>query len=228
MRTSLSIGIAAFAALAFAGTAEAGHFTGWYGGLEGGVSTISNESVGNDTDDGFWAGGFPPTDSSFKTGWGVFGKVGWAWPMFHLEGELGYRSNDLDKFNVQGTDYTGGGSVHEFSQMINLLYTPSLTDKIDLSLGAGIGGDYINYKNNSGWHTVPISDNDYVFAWQLLAGLSWHMGMCGSMDCDLQLNYRYFRAESPEFTSVDGGGHLHNDTYDQLDKHTVTIGIVFH
>ena len=97
-----------------------------------------------------------------------------------------------------------------------------------LQLGLGIGGDSINYKNDSGWHTVAIHDSDYVFAWQLIAGLSWHMGTCGPWQCDLALNYRYFRAESPEFTEIDGSGDLHNDTYDRFDKHTVTIGFVFH
>src|SRR5262249_48752370 len=145
MQTKIAIGIAAVAAFALAGTANAGHFTGFYVGLEGGWSNLSDEDVSNDTIDPIWPN-YSPTTATFDNGWGAFIKGGFAFPGAppqRLELELGYRSNDLDVFTVQGTDYNGGGEVKEFSQMLNLIWVPSLSDRLDLQLGVGVGGDAI-------------------------------------------------------------------------------------
>jgi len=217
--------VGSVASLGFAGTAQATHFTGWYAGIEGGINSISDAKVGNDTIDPFWGGGFAPTVAKFGAGGAVLGTAGWSWPTFRVEGELGYRWNDLNDFLVFGTNYTGGGKLNEFSTMINFLWNPALSSTVDFSLGAGLGGDSINYKNDSGWHTVPIHDTDFVFAWQLIAGLSYHVP---ALSGDLFVNYRYFNADSPTFTEYDGASRLHDDSYEDLHKHTFTIGIRFH
>jgi len=209
--------------LQFASVAQATHFTGWYVGLEFGGNWIANTNVSNDTIDPIWGGGFPPTVAKFDTGGAALGTLGWSWPSFRAELELGYRWNDLNDFVVTGGHFQGGGKFNELSHMLNLLWNPAISDNIDLSLGGGLGGDYIRYKNDSGFHTVPIHDHDCVFAWQLMAGLSYHL----PPSYDLFVNYRYFNADSPEFTEFDGA-NLHNDTYGTVQKHTLTVGIRFH
>lgn len=199
--------------------ANASHAQKWYIGVEAGANWISDVAVDVDTIDPFFGGGFPPAGSEFDTGFAMLGTVGYTWTNVRVELELGYRANDFDSFASAG-GFTGTGELSEFTQMVNFVYDWHLGPKCTLSLGAGMGGDSIQYKNSL--HTVAFDDGDYVFAWQLMAGLSHPI----SPGLDLVLNYRYFNAASAEFTEV-AGAILHNDTYDDLEKHTLTLGLRF-
>lgn len=216
--------LGACASLALSTAANATTINGWYIGLEAGANWIEDADVANDTIDPTFAPGFPGTVSSFETGWAAFGTVGYAWHNWRLELELGYRDNEFDTFFVPPTSYTGGGDFDEFSSMVNVLYDFNVAERVGLFVGAGAGGDYINYENNAGFHTVPIHDDTWVFAWQAIAGVNYQL----TSSTDLVLAYRYFNAEDPEFTTIDGASDLHNDTYDRVRKHTATIGLRYH
>jgi opacity protein-like surface antigen len=69
---------------------------------------------------------------------------------------------------------------------------------------------------------VPFDDTDYVFAWQVIAGLSISVGP----STDLVLNYRYMQSDGPEFTET-ALAILHNDTFDDVGHHSLTIGLRF-
>jgi OOP family OmpA-OmpF porin len=211
--------LGAVASLVMAGSANAAHFQGWYISMEAGANWISDADVDNDTIDPTFLGGFAPTEASFDTGWAGMLSMGRTWGDFRTELELGYRANDLESFVVTGTEYTGG-VFEEFSAMANLVYDWRLGERWSLALGAGVGADQIHYDNDSGFHTVPIHDTQWVFAWQLIAGLNFEM----SERSALFVNYRYFNPQDAEFTEVDGFGDVHNDSYDDITKHTVTIG----
>jgi len=212
------------ASVLLAGVADAAHFRGWYVSLEGGANWIEDEDVGNDNIDPFWVPGiYVPTTTSFDTGWAALGSIGYSWGNWRAELELGYRANEIDVFQVVAISYLGGGKFDEFSQMLNIIYDLHLGERWSISLGAGAGGDFIDYENNSGFHTVPIHDDDYVFAWQAIGGVNYAIGQRSV----LFVNYRYFNAIDPEFTEIDFLGILHNDTYEDVNKHTVTIGLRF-
>ncbi len=211
--TTRSLLLGAVASLAFVSAANAGP-QGWYIGLEGGATWIDDVDVVED--------GLPDAQSSFDTGWTALGTVGYAWNSWRFELEGGYRDNELDIFTVGVTDYTGGGEFNEFSGMLNALYDWDFSERFGLFVGAGAGADYVRYKNDSGYHTVPIHDNDTVFAWQAMAGLNYRL----SSRTDLVLAYRYFNADSPEFTDSILG--THTDDYDNVVKHTATIGLRYH
>jgi OOP family OmpA-OmpF porin len=208
------------ASLALAGAANAAHFQGWYISLEAGVSVVQDADADNDTIDPTFLGGFAPTTASFETGWAGMMSLGKTWGDWRTELELGFRKNDLDTFDVEGTSYTDGGTLEEFSAMVNLVYDWQFAERWSLALGGGVGADQMHYDNNSGFHTVDIQDTEWTFAWQLIAGLNYEL----SERSVLFVNYRYFNATDPEFTEVDFGGDLHNDTYDDFNKHAVTIG----
>lgn len=218
--TSKTILLGAVASLALAGAASAANYQGWYISLEAGVNVLDDSDVDNDTIDPTFLGGFAPTSASFDTGWAGMLSMGHSWGDLRAEVELAYRSNDLDSFNVQGADFGGGGVFEEFAVMGNLVYDWRLSDRWSLALGGGIGMDQIHYDNESGWHTVPIRDVEWVFAWQLIAGLNYEIDNQNT----LFVNYRYFNAGDAEFTEADGFGDLHNDSYDDITKHAVTIG----
>lgn len=210
--------LGAVASLALTGAANARELNGWYVGLEGGGNWIQ------DADSVFDGGPFVST-TSFDTGWAALGSVGYKWHSWRAELELGYRANDFDAFQVTGfAPSTTGGKFDELSAMLNILYDVELTERIGLFVGAGAGGDFIDYENNVGTfaHNIDIIDDDAVFAWQAMGGVNYQL----TSSTELVLAYRYFNADSPSFATF--GGILHTDDYDNVVKHTATIGLRYH
>lgn len=207
--------LGAVASLALTGTANAREMNGWYVGLEAGGNWIEDSDV---VEDGF----LPPAITSFDTGWAALGTVGYGWHNWRAELEFGYRSNEIDTVN-DGAVRTGGGKFDELSAMFNILYDLPLTEKMGLFVGAGAGGDFIDYENNTTTHVgVLIHDDDAVFAWQAMGGVNYQL----TSSTDLFLAYRYFNADSPSFATF--GGILHTDDFDNVVKHTATIGLRYH
>ena len=222
MRTKALL-LGAVASLACAGTASAAHFQGWYVSLEAGVNFVDDAGSINDGIDPTFLGGWP-SETSFDTGWAGMLTFGHAWGNFRAELELAYRKNDIDNFFVGkggGSNFVGPGYLEEFSPMVNALYDFPVGDRWSLTVGAGAGGDHMNYSNNTGWHTVPIRDTQWALAWQLIGGVNFAM----SERSALFVTYRYFNADETEFTSFDDlAAELHDDSYDDFTKHSVTFG----
>jgi hypothetical protein len=212
--------VATFASLGLVGTASASSYKGWYGSAELGLNIASDEDGINDNVSGT---GTAHT-AEWDAGWAIFGAVGYSFGNIRTEVELGYRANDLDKF-VTTTDYSEGGDITHFTVMANALYDYKVTEDYEVSVGGGIGFDNINYDNTSGKHTSPtIKDSDTFFAWQLMAGVSRPMPSWGT---DVFMNYRYTQTENLSFRELDGGGYTHNDDYDNLSNHTISVGVRF-
>jgi len=207
--------LGAAASVALAAAANAATYNGWYVGLEGGANWIE------DADWIFDVGA--PATTSFDTGWAALGTVGYQWRSWRLELELGYRANELDTFQFPpGPSFAANGEFNEYTAMLNVLYDFGLTERLGLFVGAGAGGDFIEYEDNNSGHGVVIHDDDWVFAWQAIAGLNYHL----TGRTDLFVAYRYFNADDPFFSTVAAGGH--SDSYDEIVKHTATIGLRYH
>lgn len=200
--------LTATAVAALTGTARAGD---WYVGLEGGANWIRDEK--------FVFDGGPLVNTKFKAGWGAFGTVGYDWGHLRTELELGYRHNNIDFFDSVPTS---SGKFDEFSAMANAVWDIPVSSRLDLSLGAGLGADNIMYESKL-FHPLTIDDTDWVFAWQLIAGLNFH----ATSNIDVVLNYRYFNAVDPEFSELQAGAPpvLHSDAYEDVNKHTLTLGL---
>lgn len=195
------LGAAALAALS-AGSANAGYERdGWYIGLEAGMGRV------NET---HFTGGAPV---EFDDGLAAMGTVGYAFKNsnWRMEGEFGYRDNDVDIFG--GKKRSGDGSLEEWSGMLNAHYDFNLnSSRWGMSLGAGGGIDNPRY-------TSPIDghdSNDKVFAWQAIAGLTYRV----NQHWDLALNYRYFNAAQAELQMSASDASREID----LEKHSITIG----
>ena len=215
MKTN-AILIGTVAAIALALPASAAN--GWYVGIEGGGNWIDATDLRFDTII------TPPgaaNTASFKPGWAALGTVGYGWDAFRIELELGYRANDIDFFiGKRGSNL---GEFNEFSQMLNVVYDWKFAERIGLSIGAGAGGDDILYEER-GAHGFLIDDSDWVFAWQALAGVNYSL----TPNMDLFLAYRYFNATEPQFSGLSLAGAPHDDTYDDVTKHTATVGLRYH
>lgn len=199
-------------ASACAVSAQAGHFHGWYVGLEGGANWIAD----TDTDFDIFMPPVTPTQIEFDTGWAALGTVGYAFrdSNWRLEGEFGYRQNKIDSIAGSGTS---DGQFDQMTAMANLLYDIPLTERLSANVGAGVGGVHEQFDDG----TID-QDEDWGLAYQGIAGLSYAIGS----RTDLTLNYRYLVTDESDFE----GAHLaHRDYYSTDDFHnqTVTVGLRF-
>jgi OmpA-OmpF porin, OOP family len=196
-------------ALACAVPASAGNFNGWYIGLEGGANWNSDNDGSFATVPPFFA----PVDIEFDTGWAALATTGYAFENsgWRVEGEFGYRHNDIDAIG----GLSANGELTSMTLMANVLYDFKLMDRLTLSVGAGAGAEHSTFDDG-----VIDQDEDYNFAYQGIAGLSYAV----TPRMDLTLNYRYLRTDESNYH----GAHLaHTDYYalDNGEKQTLTIGL---
>jgi outer membrane protein OmpA-like peptidoglycan-associated protein len=192
-------------------------------GLEGG----SNWAASVDAQQTTFYSTPPPTataqfENEWNGGWAVIGTLGYAIDQhWRVEGEVGYRRNDIGGFNtLGGAPITAPpGELSQFSLMANVIYDVMISDKVTLSVGAGAGAARVNF-------TTPTIDvEDTNFAYQGIVGLNYAIGN----RAQLFLNYRYFRVDGPDFNQRFSVGPTTNFAlhYDDLVQHTVTLGLRF-
>ena len=144
--------------------AQAGHRpTEWYVGLEGGMNIVQ------DADVVVLPIAPPPVEAAFNTGWSAFIDMGYRWENnWRVEGEIGYRQNDVDCFRVNAGPCAGNnlGDISQTTVMANVIHDIPLNDDTTLSIGLGLGADYVQANS-------PFSqDDDWVFAGQALVELA--------------------------------------------------------
>jgi len=211
-------------ALVALSAANANAATGWYLGVEAGWNTVSDNDIKFSTTFGFTT----PLNVDFDDGWAILATIGYNFGgHWRVEGELGYRNNDISGIRITGTrprptplsatSFTPGGSLEEVSLMANVLYDIYLGSRFKLTLGAGIGGDYASFDVDGG-----LGDNNWSFAYQGIIGLAYAL----SPRTDLTLNYRYLVAEGADFGGLDPTFGFFNERFssDDFHKQSITIG----
>lgn len=193
--------LSAAATLVFAGAAEA---KGWYASLEAGAVTIQDV----DALFRFSTGLVYSPEGQFDTGWALIGAVGYDMQGWRIEGEVGWRSNDKDRFSAP---LASTGDLDELTVMYNMTYDFTLGNDVRISVGGGAGLDYAHLD------IAGIDDGDLNFAYQGIAQLNYPI----SANTDVVLGYRYLHVLDPEFEDID------NVKFDDFDKHTFTLGFRF-
>jgi outer membrane protein OmpA-like peptidoglycan-associated protein len=217
---TILLGSAAIAltAVAAAAPAEAAHFHGWYVALEGGADWVQDWNFKSATTTPTSHTHFDKTN--FNTGWAVLASIGYAFSDWRVELEGGYRDNKIDSIftrDIITNTFDFGGSLREYSIMANVHYDIPITSNLMFSIGAGAGGDHVDVN----FKAFPGSNiSDWRFAYQGIAGLSYALGS----RTDLFLNYRYMHVDAPDMNIGPVNGHVFDST-DDLQKHTVTIGL---
>lgn len=205
--------MAASALVLSVGTASAGYERdGWYVGIEGAwVSVPDTQLLGSGLD-----------SIEIDNGWGALGTVGYALSNsnWRIEGELGYRENDIQAITVLpggfGPFSLTDATLTEWSVFVNALYDFRFSsDRFGLSLGAGIGMDDPRLQFGT------VSGQEWQFAAQGIVGLTYRI----SQHMDLALNYRYMWVRDPDFTIAIPGGAVETESEMELTKHTVSIGL---
>ena len=218
--------------LVLATSAFASENTGYYASLSGGITFLNgiNSDVtflSNDTD-------IPDlqtrTEADFKTGYNVYGAIGYDFGAIRLESEIRYAKNKIDNiydpvfsavkegdniFMTQtGTEKRATkGETTSTSIMLNAFYDFENKTRFTPYVMGGLGTSKVTFDDT--YHEY----DDKVFAYQLGIGISTAITEKIAVD----FTYRYFATENPEFNYLGPGPPpLIKSSY---KSHNLSVGI---
>jgi outer membrane protein OmpA-like peptidoglycan-associated protein len=161
-------------------------------------------------DKGFYLGGaagynFLPEDSDLGSvdadldgDWAGLGALGYAFSNgLRLEGEFGYRENDVD--GISGTS-GGSGEYRAQSFMTNVFYDFHRGWPVTPYVGIGLGAARVSLDNVTPVASSSISDSDVGFAMQGIVGASYDLNRYLALTAD----YRHIRVPDLSFTTAGG------------------------
>jgi opacity protein-like surface antigen len=157
-------------------------------------------------------------EASFDTGLGAGLVGGYSYDIFRLEGELFYKSNDVDKISSLGVSLSGDGDVTAMGVMINAYYDFKTGTPFTPYIGAGIGFAQVSANDVGAFGVVLVDDDDTVFAYQAIAGVGYSISNALTLD----LMYKYFATTDPEFNDVVG-----DPIESEYSSHNVMVGLRF-
>jgi outer membrane protein OmpA-like peptidoglycan-associated protein len=168
-------------------------------------------------------------NAEFETGWVGVGSLGYAWDNWRLEFELGYRDMTTERITFGGAAGTAFADVSAFSQMINLIWDIPLGDNFSASLGAGVGGALLNFEAGgvtAGGSFFVGDDDDYVFAYQGIAGLAYDI----SDRMEIFAEYRFFGVDEFDSGSASVQPVAAPVTLgsDDIENHAALFGVRYH
>jgi len=153
---------------------------------------------------GHAGGNFAP---DFDPGFAVGGAIGYkSGNHFRIEGEVAFRTNE-----VKGSNSILSQDVSALSLMGNAYFDFNFNSPLKPYIGAGVG--FADVRSTIKILGVKFSENDTVFAYQLMAGLGYEI----SPKTTLTLGYRYFASgEDAEF-NVQG-------FEERFESHEILVG----
>ena len=147
-----------------------------------------------------------------------FSVLGYA----RVEGEIAYRTNDLDSFDEPGDSTPLDGDMSAISVMVNGFYDFDLGLPVVPYVGAGLGLAIISVDASvsvPGFSLQFVDDNDTVFAYQGILGVAYEFGDGFAATVD----YRYFATMDPEVTETAAAGGSTAEI--EYASHNLTVGI---
>jgi outer membrane protein OmpA-like peptidoglycan-associated protein len=209
-------------ALTMGATAAQARDNNWYIGLRGGVVLPSDRT--------FY--GTQPTRPDFATteklGLAAAARLGYDFGRLRTEVDVGYHQTGLKSIDLRSTTALGDagrysdpdGQVRNWTIMGNALFDVINSDGFSVSAGAGAGAARVSAHNVrlADGATPFLSSNDWVFAWNALAGARVAL----SPGVDLAVDYRYLRPNRANFTDTAGQRVTMRN-----DSHTILVGLNF-
>lgn len=209
-------------ALALATPAAAQSLQDPYGFVFGGVTFEGASDF-----DGVIGGAANSVDTDYDAG-GQFGLgVGATLaPNFRAEIELSYSEQDADAIffsgNGAGAEINVGGGLRTTTLFANALYDFETNGPITPYIGAGLGVAFVEQDLVYG-PGVRVSDDDTVFATQLIAGGAYDLSDSLALTADVRYR-RLFDIESNRFAPTGASTGLISGDYDDF---SVNVGLRF-
>jgi opacity protein-like surface antigen len=185
---------------------------GFYAGGNVGIALLDDSNVS------------VPGFSSYAyvdNGFSVSGFIGYSFKSnFRTEAELVYQGNDtdsLDYYSPNGIErYDLTGDISSTSLFINGYYDFRNSSSFTPFIGAGVGFSNVELSDvNFFGGFSDLNDDDFVLAYHLDAGISYEINERFTVD----LKYRYFETEDPEFDSYFGTGEI------EYSSHNIYTGL---
>ncbi len=210
--------LAALVAGGMIGTAAADDYErpqGWYLHGGGGANFLDRDSIPN------ILGGAGGHNINYESGWLGVGGLGYKLDeTLRIEVELGYRDNNIQgvsNLGVGPTTVLNSSDVTAFSQLVNFIFDIPMSERVDLSVGGGVGGALVDATIRTAGVTA-LDDDQYGFAYQALAGLSYQLFPRWQAFAD----YRYFATAGSDLaSSVVPTTEVELD----YDSHSAVIGL---
>ena len=186
-----------------------------YFGGEGGWSHLNNQS------DRFATPGGSAVRTKYDEGYAAGARMGYEMGPWRFEEEYTYRHNGLDKLSVAGATVPGTtGSRQSHAIMSNLIYDFNLGWPVTPHLGAGIGAvDVIDRARRTAAPSFKLSDDDWQFGYQAIAGVRYNL----TPNLALDLDYRYLATTDANFR-VPGTTIRYKSGY---DTHNLMASLVY-
>ncbi len=186
------------------------------------------------TDDGSTTGtsGFNYLQS-YDDGYATAAYIGWAvHDALRLEIEGGFRSADIDTVTIvtgdalltylPGQTVDVGADVQAGTAMVNFYYDMDIFGgDVVPWLGAGLGAAHVEYNVTDPLGVFGGNDKAWIFAYQLMAGLTFPIGDGWS----LTASYHYFTTEEFDRTSTNAAAEVFKT---DLTQHSIDLGIQWH
>jgi opacity protein-like surface antigen len=135
--------------------------------------------------------GFRSHPQIFFYGLNIGLRAGFERRPWRAEEEVRYQRNDVRKFGTSGVT----GSDDALALMTNILYEPPLGWRVAPHVGGGIGVMHLSASMRNGGFGTVITGDDWVFAYQAIAGLRYAL----TSSLALEVDYRYLATETPHF-----------------------------
>lgn len=146
-------------------------------------------------------------NTEFDTGLALGAALGYDFNRFRVEGEISYQKTDIDKVTM-GISADASGDISSLAFLINGYFDFVNDSAFTPYISAGLGYAQIDLNdfNVAGSGEPDYSQDDTVFAYQIGAGI----GYAVSEKLTIDLKYRYFATEDPEFDTTEAEAASHN------------------
>jgi len=169
---------------------------GYYVSFHGGVAFLDDSDI---TDDEQLSG--EKLNGEFDTGYAVDVAIGYKHETQRIEGEVSYQQNDFDKVSYLGDGTKADGDISALTFLFNYYFDIPTKFALKPFITAGIGVSRIdvNDLSFSDISESEFNDHDTVLAYQFGIGASIAL----SESVDVELKYRYFATQDPDFDSTE-------------------------
>lgn len=150
-----------------------------------------------------------PTGSvtvELSPGWSLGVAAGHDWGNIRAEWAIEYQKNHIDKVNLGATTLDASGNINNLAFLVNGYYDFENSSRFTPYLSAGIGFAKVKLSDFAVLGMTDDNSDDNVLVYQAGIGIAY------SIDKNLiiDLKYRYFCTEDPEFDTVSAEVASHN------------------